>query len=65
MSVFTFHRIDTHEYIGMFFGNDWMEARRKASIKSGIPVDDILPWAFNTETFPLPERDETPHYPYD
>jgi len=49
----------------MFFGNDWMEARRKASIKSGIPVDDILPWAFNTETFPLPERDETPHYPYD
>jgi hypothetical protein len=49
----------------MFSGKDWMEARRKASIKSGIPVDDILPWAFNTETFPLPERDETPNYPYD
>ncbi len=65
MSVFTFHRIDTHEYVGMFFGSDWMEARSKASIKSGIPIDDILPWAFNTESFPLPEVDETPHYPYD
>jgi hypothetical protein len=65
MSVFTFHRIDTHEYVGIFSGDDWMEARHKASKESGIPVDEILPWAFNTETFPVPEVDETPHQPYD
>jgi hypothetical protein len=63
--VFTFHTVDTHKYVGMYSGKDWMEARRKASKASGIPVDDIIPWAYNTETFKMPDEDEPPHYPYD
>ena len=65
MVAAVFYTLGDHKYVGVFAGKDWMEARRKASEKSGIPVDDMIPWAYTRNTFRVKERDENPHPPHD
>jgi len=65
MVTATFYTFGTHKYIGIFSGKDWMEARRKASEKSGVPVDDLIPWGYTSNTFRVKEMDETPYAPRD
>jgi hypothetical protein len=65
MVAAVFYTWEKHEYVGVFAGKDWMEARKKASLQSGIPVDDIIPWAYSKNTFRVKERDENPHPPHD